>query len=113
MISTGHNGRDMRAAERRSEFVAKGAVYISSHARSRMFERNISTDELLDIVANGEVIEEYPERKPCPAALILGFISHTAYHVVVAFCQDSLVIITAYLPEIEGWVDFRKRKESH
>ena len=50
----------MKATGRRSEFVEKDAVIISGHARSRMFERNISTDELLDIVANGEVIEEIP-----------------------------------------------------
>lgn len=103
----------MKATGRRSEFVEKDAVIISGHARSRMFERNISTDELLDIVANGEVIEEYPDREPCPAVLVLGFINHTAYHVVVAFCQDKLVIVTAYLPEKEDWVEFRKRKESH
>jgi hypothetical protein len=50
---------------------------------------------------------------PCPAVLILGFISHTAYHVVAAFCQDTLVIVTVYLPEKEDWVAFRTRKESH
>jgi hypothetical protein len=61
----------------------------------------------------GEVIEEYPGRMPCPAVLILGFISHTAYHVVAAFCQDTLVIVTVYLPEKEDWVAFRTRKESH
>ena len=103
----------MKAAERRSELVAKGAVEISGHARSRMFERDISTDELLEIVETGEVIEEYPGRQPCPAALILGFISHTAYHVVAAFCQDTLVIVTVYLPEKEDWVAFRTRKKSH
>jgi hypothetical protein len=100
----------MKAAERRSELMAEGAVEISGHARSRMFERDISTDELLEIVKNGEVIEEYPGRMPCPAALILGFINDTAYHVVIAFCQDTLVIITAYLPEQGDWVDFRIRK---
>lgn len=103
----------MKAAERRSELMAKGAVEISGHARSRMFERNISTDELLEIVETGEVIEEYPGRMPCPAVLILGFISHTAYHVVAAFCQDTLVIVTVYLPEKEDWVTFRTRKKSH
>ena len=102
----------MKAAERRFELVARGAIVISDHARSRMFERNISTGELLEIIENGEVIEEYPGRKPCPAVLILGFISHTAYHVVAAFCQDTLVIVTTYQPEKEDWVDFRKRKES-
>jgi len=103
----------MKATERRSALVERDEVVISGHARSRMFERNISTDELLDIVARGEVIEEYPDREPCPAALILGFINHTAYHVVVVFCQNKLVIITAYLPEKENWVEFRTRKVSH
>jgi len=103
----------MKAAERRSEFVEREAVVITGHARIRMFERNISTDELLDIVARGEVIEEYPDREPCPAVLILGFINGIAYHVVVAVCQDNLVIITAYQPEKENWVEYRRRKKSH
>jgi hypothetical protein len=43
----------MEAAARRAEFVERDAVLISKHARDRMFERNISTDEVMDIVASG------------------------------------------------------------
>jgi hypothetical protein len=103
----------MTPAERISTFVEMEKVRISHHARIRMFERNISTDKMLEIVAQGEIIEEYLDNEPCPAVLILGFINDTAYHVVVAFCQDNLVIVTVYLPEKDKWVDFRWRKEIH
>jgi len=100
----------MEAAARRAEFVERDAVLISKHARDRMFERNISTDEVMDIVASGEVIEEDPHRIPCPSAVILGFINHIAYHVVVAFCLEHLVVITAYFPKEEKWVEHRRRR---
>jgi len=60
---------------------------------------------------HGEVIEEYPDDEPCPSALILGFISHAAYHVVVAFCTDHLRVITIYTPEDEKWIDYRTRRK--
>jgi hypothetical protein len=34
----------------RAEWVRKDAVLISHHARVRMFERNISTDDLLEVI---------------------------------------------------------------
>jgi len=78
-----------------------------------MFERNISTDDLFAILADGEVIEEYTDSGPCPSALVLGFISRAAYHVVVALCADHLRIITVYIPEEEKWMNYRtRRKES-
>jgi hypothetical protein len=51
---------------RRTALVATDAVLLSHHARLRMFERNVSTDDLLAVVAFGEVIETYPDDEPCP-----------------------------------------------
>jgi hypothetical protein len=100
----------MKGTGRRTEFVKDEAVLISQHARVRMFERNISTDDLLAVIATGEIIEEYPDDDPCPSALILGFINHTAYHVVIGLCTDHLRVITVYIPEDEKWKDYRKRR---
>lgn len=100
----------MKGTAQRAEFVRHDAVLISHHARVRMFERNIPTDDLLAVIATGEIIEEYPDDEPCPSALILGFINNTAYHVVTGFCTDHLRVITVYIPEDEKWADYRKRR---
>jgi len=91
--------------------VRKDAVLISHHARVRMFERNISTDDLLEVLQSGEIIEDYADDEPCPSALILGFITHTAYHVVVGFCTDHIRVITLYMPEDEKWIEYRTRRK--
>jgi hypothetical protein len=49
-----------------------------------MSDRDVTTKDLISLIANGEIIEDYPNRQPCPAALMLGFISGNPCHVVVA-----------------------------
>ena len=34
--------------------------HLTFHARARMFERHISNRDLVDLIMDGEVIEEYP-----------------------------------------------------
>jgi len=101
----------MKDTKRITELIQNDAVLISNHARVRMFERNISTDDLLEVISLGEIIEEYPDDEPCPSALILGFINKAAYHVVAAICIDHLRIITVYIPEDGKWTFYRKRKD--
>jgi len=50
----------------------KDAFIISNHARVRMFQRNISTEDIRLVIAQGEIIEDYPDDEPCPSALFLG-----------------------------------------
>lgn len=85
--------------------------FITNHARVRMFQRNITTDIVKEVVQNGEIIEEYPDDKPCPSALILGYWDNNPLHIVIAECEDHARIITVYHPEKEKWVDYKKRKE--
>ncbi len=47
---------------------------ISNHARVRMFQRNISTGDIGQVVLYGEIIEEYTNDEPCPSALFLGYV---------------------------------------
>jgi hypothetical protein len=91
--------------------IDQDAVIISHHARVRMFERNISTDDLLLVIRNGEVFESYPDDEPCPSLLMLGFIRDQAYHVVLGVCTDHLRVITAYTPDDEHWTDTRTRRK--
>ena len=69
------------------ELVRKDDFVISSHARTRMFQRNVSTDEIKGIILSSEIIEEYPDDEPCYSVLLLGFLEDLPYHIVVAECM--------------------------
>ncbi len=78
-----------------------------------MFKRQISKDEVRNIIDNGEVIKEYPEDKPYPSSLLLGFNNKHPLHVVLAFDNNSetCYIITAYVPDSNLWIeDYKKRR---
>ena len=100
----------MKQSDRIAELIESGEILISHHARVRMFERNVSTDELIAIISSGEIIEEYPDDEPCPSVLIMGFIDAVAYHTVIALCSDHIRVITVYIPERDKWIEYRKRR---
>lgn len=50
-----------------------GQFEFSRHAFRRAVERNISEQEIREAGALAEVIEDYPEDKYSPSALLLGF----------------------------------------
>ncbi|HNY35610.1 MAG TPA: DUF4258 domain-containing protein [Methanothrix soehngenii] len=83
---------------------------ITTHAIIRMSDRDVTAKDLIGLIVNGEIIEEYPNRKPCSAALMLGFISGKPCHAVVAICGDRLSVITVYWPDDECWADNRTRR---
>jgi hypothetical protein len=96
--------REMRS------LILKGFVTVTDHARTRMFERGIDSDAVINLILNGEIIEEYPEGTPCPSALIFGLAEGQACHVVVALCRDRVKIVTVYWPDEDEWADPRTRK---
>ena len=60
-----------------------------------------------------ETIETYPEDKPFPSRLILGWCGSRPVHVVVADDGDAqeTIVITVYQPDIEEWeAGFKGRK---
>jgi len=85
---------------------------ITFHAHRRMDERCISTDDIVDLILNGRIIEDYPGSKPCPSALVAGNAGGTCYHAVVALCKNHLRIITVYRPEDGEWTRNMTRRGS-
>jgi hypothetical protein len=90
----------------------------TDHARKEMDEEpfgRISVAELLHALSIGEIIEEYPEDKPYPSALILGRTAESRpLHVVCApvLAEQRLIIITTYEPDPARWeADFKRRKQ--
>ncbi|MSR77674.1 MAG: DUF4258 domain-containing protein [Candidatus Omnitrophica bacterium] len=83
------------------------------HAVQRMFERDISVDEIRTILKTGEVIEDYPNDKPYPSNLILARVKNRPLHPVAAHYHEKkeTIIITVYEPDPEKWdLDFKKRR---
>ena len=84
------------------------------HAIRRMFEREISDEEVLKVIQEGEVIEEYPNDEPYPSMLILGFVNDRPIHVVLAVNEEESmgIVVTAYQPDPSLWRDnFRRRRK--
>jgi hypothetical protein len=100
----------MDTKERIADLIESGEILISHHARVRMFERNVSTDDLIATILSGEIIEMYPDDEPCPSVLIMGLIEAIVYHTVIAVCTDHIRVITVYIPEENKWIEYRKRR---
>ena len=78
-----------------------------------MYERGITTIDVKEVVRSGNIVEEYPDDKPFPSYLLLGYINNNPLHVVVAIDNNSkkAIIITVYKPDVLLWKDeFKKRK---
>ncbi len=87
-------------------------IAITEHARIRLYERNISIDDIINGINTGEIIKQYPDDKPLLSCLILGFSVKSEYiHIVVSCDTDFIYLITAYFPNPDMWEDdFKTRK---
>ncbi len=88
-------------------------IIFSGHAIRQMFQRVISKDDVLAVIRSGEVIIDYPDDKPYPSYLILGFVKNSPLHVVFALDEENQIgiVITAYVPDSHLWTgDFKLRR---
>ena len=93
----------------RAAFLA-GNYEPREHAGRRMRSRNITPQDIREVILSGEIIEEYPEHFYGPCCLVYG---RTAggrdLHVVLSFPPKGGVI-TAYVPDEAESTDFRIRR---
>lgn len=92
--------------------MADTSIIYRAHALQRMFERKISADDVRQIVAVGETIEDYPDDFPYPSRLILGWSGSRPIHIVIAFnaMASETIIVTVYEPDPKQWsADMRNR----
>lgn len=79
-----------------------------------MFLRGLGKDNIIDVLDTGACIADYPDDRPYPSSLILGFVGARPVHVVVARNpdDDACYVVTAYVPGRSLWSDdFRTRRE--
>ena len=84
------------------------------HAIRRMAQRGISEVEIRVALVAGETIEDYPDGRPYPSRLVLGWVGGRPLHLVLADNPGNMdtYVITAYEPDPNLWEgDFCRRKQ--
>jgi len=81
------------------------------HAVRRMAERGIREEDVVRVLAEGKEIESYPDDRPYPSRLLLGWMGGRPIHVVAASAERAIIIITVYQPDAAHWeAGFERRK---
>jgi hypothetical protein len=78
-----------------------------------MFDRGIAPDVVGRIVRQGEQIASYPDDRPYPGELLIGFDDSRPIHVLVARDPQSgeCHVVTAYVADPALWDEtFRNRR---
>jgi len=79
-------------------------IAITQHLTFRLRERGICYDDIVHVLMNGEIIEQYPADYPYPSCLLLGMPVDNKYlHVVCGVGSGRLWIVTAYHPNPDKW----------
>ena len=82
------------------------------HAVQRMFERGVTDADVRQVLTAGERIEDYPDDKPYPSYLMLGYSVGRPLHVVAAdnSAAGETIVVTVYEPDPRKWdVSLKKR----
>jgi len=95
------------------EAFRKDRYEYSLHAVDQSILRHITRKEILEMVENGQIIEDYPEDKFGPSCLIYGKTNlERPLHIQCSYpVRSKIKIITVYEPDPEEWIDFRKRRK--
>ncbi len=93
--------------------ILSGNWVLSQHARIRAGQRCVKDFEMVIAIANGEIIEDYPEDKRGHSCLVLGYTKDgKALHAVCGTdTSATLVIITVYFPDLPKWKDPKTREK--
>lgn len=96
------------------QMVKTNKIRWTNHIVIRLFQRNISQDDVKNVLLNGEIIEEYENDYPYPSCLVYGInLKDKVLHVVCGIGLEELWVITAYYPDNVKWEsDLKTRKEA-
>jgi hypothetical protein len=94
------------------EKIATGQFEFSKHAVDQSILRHVTLQDIHEVIASGEIIEDYPKDRYGPSCLVLGYTqAGRPLHIQCSYPSRSLVkIITLYEPDTNLWVDFKVRK---
>ena len=93
------------------EKAARLEIRITQHAHQEMTEDAIQLDDILHVVSNGRILEDYPNHRRGPRCLLYGADAlGRDIHVVYTTSGNALIIIAVYLPPPSKWNRPTERK---
>ena len=91
--------------------VENGHIQWSGHILTRMQQREIKIKDIINSLSSGEIIEYYEEDYPQPSCLVYGHKEgNKVIHIVCAYKEENLWLITAYYPDKEEWLEDKKTR---
>ena len=86
-------------------------IRITQHAQQEMAEENITLDEVLETIATGRILENYPEHRIGACCLFNGLTQNgRPLHIVCTTARPILIIITVYEPKPPKWITPTQRR---
>ena len=92
--------------------ISQNSFEFSKHAVDQTILRNISVQEMRDVINNGEIIEDYPDDKFGPSCLIFGVTQiGRPIHIQCSYPSRPIVkVVTVYEPNPDRWIDYKVRR---
>ena len=101
----GASGSNRQSIESLRTLARSESVRVTVHAHQEMVEENVSMDDVLEAIAAGAIIEDYPTHRRGACCLVGGTtLAGRPLHIVCTTERPILVIITVYEPKPPKWI---------
>jgi hypothetical protein len=86
-------------------------VRITQHAQQEMIEEGVMFDDVLEAIARGAIIENYPEHKRGSCCLLNGVTrAGRPLHIVCTTRGSARILVTTYEPKPPKWITPTQRR---
>lgn len=86
-------------------------IRITQHAQQEMAEEGIALNEVLEAIATGQILENYPEHRRGACCLLNGVTKEgRPLHIVCTTARPVLIIITVYQAKPPKWTTPTQRR---
>lgn len=97
--------------ERIKSQAKSGGFRVTQHAQQEMVEEEITLDDVVEAIAQAEILEHYPDHRRGACCLVSGRTGKgRPLHIVCTTVQPLLILITAYEPKAPKWLTPRQRR---
>ncbi len=87
---------------------------LTRHAAEELADENVTVDEMIQAILNGNIIEDYPNHKRGACCLVNGTTEGgRPLHIVCTSGKPFLLIITVYEPVLPKWLTPTERREKN
>lgn len=91
---------------------AAEAVRLTAHAQQEMVAEEIDFDEVLQAIANDDILENYSKHQRGACCLLFGITNRNRPLQIVCTTSGAvLIIITVYVPKQPKWITPTQRRQ--